>query len=85
MGLNIKNERTHALVRELADLTGRTQSSAVEAAVERMLADERARVPSGTETRDARIDGLLDRLWASGSIDLVGAEDEIYDAEGLPR
>jgi antitoxin VapB len=33
LGLNIKNERTHALVRELARCTGQSQTSVVEAAV----------------------------------------------------
>jgi antitoxin VapB len=37
MSLNIKNERTHALVRELAELTGTSQTSAVEDAVRRRL------------------------------------------------
>jgi len=32
MGLNIKNEDTHELVRELARLTGETQTTAVTAA-----------------------------------------------------
>ena len=34
MSLNIKNERTHALVRELAERTGQSQTSAVEEAVD---------------------------------------------------
>jgi antitoxin VapB len=37
MSLNIKNEGTHALVRELAALTGMSQTSAVEDAVRRRL------------------------------------------------
>jgi antitoxin VapB len=39
MSLNIKNERTHELVRELAELTGMSQTSAVEDAVRRRLAE----------------------------------------------
>jgi len=39
MSLNIKNERTHALVRELATLTGMSQTEAVEDAVGRRLAE----------------------------------------------
>lgn len=37
MSLNIKNERTHDLVRQLAELTGMSQTSAVEDAVRRRL------------------------------------------------
>jgi antitoxin VapB len=42
VSLNIKNERTHALVRELAALTGMSQTSAVEDAVRRRLDEVRA-------------------------------------------
>ena len=37
MSLNIKNEETHRLIRTLAELTGQTQTSAVEDAVRRRL------------------------------------------------
>lgn len=47
MSLNIKNERTHALVRELAELTGMSQTSAVEDAVRRRLDELRASVSPG--------------------------------------
>ena len=53
MSLNIKNERTHALVRELAELTGLSQTSAVEDAVR----DELARV---AEQGWALVDGELE-------------------------
>ena len=39
MSLNIKNEETHRLVRRLAELTGQSQTSAVEEAVRRRLAE----------------------------------------------
>ncbi len=39
MGLNIKNEHVHALAREAARRTGRSQTSAIEAALTRLLAD----------------------------------------------
>jgi antitoxin VapB len=41
VSLNIKNERTHALVRELAALTGTNQTSAIEDAVRRRLEELR--------------------------------------------
>jgi antitoxin VapB len=37
MSLNIKNERTHALVRELATMSGMSQTEAVEDAVKRRI------------------------------------------------
>lgn len=42
MSLNIKNERTHELVRQLAELTGMSQTSAVEDAVRRRLDELKA-------------------------------------------
>jgi len=39
VSLNIKNEETHRLVRQLAELTGQSQTSAVEDAVRRRLAE----------------------------------------------
>lgn len=55
MSLNIKNERTHALVRELAAITGMSQTSAVEDAVRRRLdelrSDPQRRRPRRPEPR----------------------------------
>lgn len=83
MGLNIKNERVHDLVRELAKLTGQNQTSAVEMAVVRMLAEERS-----------EHDDLAQRLLAiaaaaaphlkpgPGTQDI---DELLYDEYGLPR
>lgn len=78
MSLNIKNERTHALVRELAALTGMSQTSAVEDAVRRRLdelhidsATRRATgrpkptySPEEIERRRAAVDRILNEFWA---------------------
>jgi antitoxin VapB len=39
MSLNIKNEHVHALAREAARRTGKSQTSVIEEALERLLAD----------------------------------------------
>lgn len=39
MSLNIKNEHVHDLARKAARLTGKSQTSAIEEALERLLAD----------------------------------------------
>ncbi len=56
MALNIKNEETHRLVRELAERTGETMTTAVTTAVRERL--ERVRREQGQ--------GLADRLLAIG-------------------
>ncbi|MCL2468374.1 MAG: type II toxin-antitoxin system VapB family antitoxin [Micrococcales bacterium] len=87
MSLNIKNERTHTLVRELAVLTGVSQTEAVTDAVERRLHQLRS---AGHEVgRRARIDMVLAELRA-GLTDadrqaLRRAEADLYDETGLPR
>lgn len=39
MGLNIKNEHVHELAREAARRTGKSQTSVIEEALEKLLAD----------------------------------------------
>jgi antitoxin VapB len=83
MSLNIKNEQTHQLVQELAELTGETQTTAVTIAVRERL--ERIR-----HVREA---GLADRLLAIGRDTAprllepyrsVDHGELLYDDNGLP-
>lgn len=93
MSLNIKNERTHALVRELAKRTGLSQTSAVEEAVVRYLRDldEQAVDDAGTDrvaARRARIDLVRSQIKADVNLPARSREhvDEIlYDEFGLLR
>ena len=84
MSLNIKNEKTHRLVRELSRLTGESMTAAVDQAVRERL--ERVRNGKGK--------GLAERLLEIGkdcaahmrepwlSID---HGDLLYDEKGLPK
>jgi antitoxin VapB len=84
MSLNIKNEETHRLVRELAELTGESQTSAVEDAVRRRIAELR---------RDTDFDDRMERLRAisrrtAAAMDPSLSNDPnefLYDEFGLPR
>ncbi|WP_269305685.1 type II toxin-antitoxin system VapB family antitoxin [Aeromicrobium sp. HA] len=78
MALNIKNERVHALAREVAQRTGRTQTSAIEFALERLLAN--LGDSSAAIARRQRIEHVQD-LAVNADLD---AED-LYDEAGLPR
>ena len=84
MSLNIKNERTHALVRELATLTGVSQTEAVEQAVRARLAElneeadrqrrfERIMAISRETSQIIRENG-----WTLST-------DDLYDELGLPK
>jgi len=84
MSLNIKNERTHALVRELATLTGMSQTEAVEDSVRRRLDELK---------NDADHERRVERILALGAeisrhVDARSREDVndwLYDENGLPK
>ena len=84
MSLNIKNEETHRLVRELAALTGESMTTAVTEAVRERL--DRMRRERGIS--------LSDRLLAIGKdcatrlaepYRSADHADLLYDERGLPR
>ncbi|UZN03935.1 type II toxin-antitoxin system VapB family antitoxin [Cellulomonas sp. S1-8] len=90
MSLNIKNERTHALVRRLAELTGQSQTAAVEDAVARRLAEVESLAPVGrVDTRWADVQRLLVDYRADLSPQdrarIADADSALYDDLGLPR
>lgn len=85
MGLNIKNDETCLLARDLARLTGETMTGAITVALRERLARERRR-------RD--LDGRVAELLAIGRRCAESLEpgpsaiehgDLLYDDQGLPR
>ncbi|MDR1293602.1 MAG: type II toxin-antitoxin system VapB family antitoxin [Bifidobacteriaceae bacterium] len=90
MGLNIKNPRTHALVRRLAEETGATQTRAVEvAAADHLRRIDEDRAQPGTAARATAIlqvaSGYRRRLADEDRTRLARGTDELYDDAGLPR
>ncbi len=87
MSLNIKNETTHELVRRLAALTGQSQTSAVEDAVRRRLAELEGAEERGRRERRARIDAAIERFQRLPDVGPSYEEimEEMYDEAGLPR
>ncbi len=86
MSLNIKNEQTVALVRELARRTGLSQTSAVEEAVRAKLAELAG--GEGGDTRRSNVNELLselDRSMTTRQRKRIRAEEtRLYDENGLP-
>ena len=86
MSLNIKNEHVHDLAREAARLTGKSQTSVIEEALERLLADleqERRRIGLKADIMAIAAD-FQARMVAAGDGPL--SSDWLYDDEtGLPR
>ena len=85
MGLNIKNEETYRLIRELSELTGESMTAAVTVAVRDRLARVRQDEPHG---------GMAERLHEIGAEmrarlppDFAAGDptDALYDRNGIPR
>lgn len=87
MGLNIKNERVHALAREAARVTGKSQTGAIEEALTRLLSEYGA---DPAAARTARKIDLVQRLVIEyredpGSPAGPTSPDDLYDEQtGLP-
>lgn len=77
MALNIKNERVQSLAREAARRTGRSQTSAIQLALESLLADLDQQQP------DTHLDDLLAGLQRD--VDGRLTTEDLYDEAGLPR
>ncbi len=86
MSLNIKNEQTVELVRELARRTGLSQTSAVDEAVRAKLADIDAE--QGRDARRVKVNAILSDLDRSVTRQqrhqIRRDQDELYDENGLP-
>lgn len=88
MSLNIKNERVHALARRAAEVTGKTQTGAIEEALRRLLAayDQ----DPDLADRESRI-RVVQRIAAEYRADETHANrgiadpNDLYDEVGLPR
>ena len=86
MSLNIKNEETHQLARELVQLTGETMTGAVTVALRERL--ERERRERSVETRIQRLRVIRKRcarLLKSGGPSAIEHGDLLYDENGLPN
>jgi antitoxin VapB len=86
VSLNIKNPRVHDLAREAARLTGKSQTSVIEQALERLLAE--LRDPSQADARRQRLDLLFSEIRATVSdedrVAMKTVAEEMYDENGLP-
>ena len=85
MHLNIKNDRAHQMAKELSELTGESMTDAVIHALEKRLAEERAkRMKSASEKRRA-IQALVEEVRRLPVYDDRHPDDMLYDKDGLPK
>ncbi|MXY67339.1 MAG: protein transcription factor [Acidobacteriia bacterium] len=85
MGLNIKNDETCRLARELARLTGESMTGAITVALrERLVHEQRRR---GVQARARKLRAIAERcanLMGPGPASTEHGE-MLYDERGLPR
>ncbi len=89
MSLNIKNERVHALAREAARVTGKTQTSVIEEALVKLLAEYGVDPVEADRQRRMDVMRQIALEWHSlpelEGADRIREVEDLYDDEtGLP-
>lgn len=84
MGLNIKNEETHRLVRKLATLTGESMTTAIRVAVEERTERVAAERQKGLAERLLAIGKAAAPLWRE-PFRSTEHGDLLYGEDGLPK
>lgn len=84
MGLNIKNESVHALVKELAQRTGKSQVSAVEEAVKNRLAQlDEDRLTTRKAAISRAVSNLQNALTEDDKKTIADSQLSLYNDKGL--
>ena len=85
MALNIKNEETCSLARELAELTGETMTGAITVALRERL--ERERRGRSVEARLDAVHAIQERVarLLEGGAPPMDHAELLYDEHGLPK
>ncbi|MGB3184466.1 MAG: type II toxin-antitoxin system VapB family antitoxin [Ornithinimicrobium sp.] len=81
MSLNIESEHVHALAKEAARRTGRTQTSVIEVALTRLIDEMDYAAGAQVSGVDLVLSDMRSRIGATG-VDL--STDDLYDGAGLP-
>ena len=85
MGLNIKNEETCRLARELAELTGDTMTGAITAALRERLEKEKQLRHAESLARELHTIGQQCAGFLRPGPSAVEHGELLYDERGLPR
>jgi antitoxin VapB len=84
MSLNIKNEETHKLARDLASLTGESMTAAIRVAVLERIDRIRSEKKSGLAERLLAIGKEAAPLWREPYLSTEHG-DLLYGEDGLPK
>ncbi len=85
MSLNIKNDETCLLARNLASLTGETMTGAITVALRERLERERRRMDADAGVRDLLAIGRRCAKSLKPGPSAVEHGDLLYDERGLPK
>ena len=86
MSLNIKNEETHQLARELAALTGESMTGAITVALRERLRTRDTRAKRGDSGAGAALHcSTMRQVLLENGPSAVEHGDYLYDEDGLPR
>ncbi len=85
MSLNIKNDETCRLARELARLTGETMTGAITVALRESLEREKRRRNAGALAEELHVIGQRCASLLGPGPSAVEHGDLLYDEWGLPR
>lgn len=85
MGISIKNEEVEALIREMAEETGKPMTEAVGDAVEFWLISHRRRLAENEAARQKRLDELIKRIHEWPVADPRPHGELLCDEDGLPK
>lgn len=83
--IQIKRPEVAADIRTLAELTGLSITDAIANAVRNQLAIERVKADAGLRKRRKAAEDLLSELRQLPVKGPVLSDDDLYDAEGLPK
>ena len=85
MSLNIKNEETYRLARELAQLTGETMTGAITVALRERLERERKERDAESLLQDLKAIALRCASTLRDGPSAIEHGDFLYDERGLPK
>lgn len=85
MSLNIKNEETHRLARELAHITGETMTGAITIALKERLKRERRARSADARARELHAVGKRCARLLKDGPSAIEHGDCLYDERGLPK
>jgi hypothetical protein len=72
-------------IRELASRRGKSVTDTVDEMVKRELAEDDKHGSATLEARRAAVNEILQRIWSRPKTGVLLTDEDLYDADGLPK